>query len=65
MTGPDHYRLAEELLADRGILDDVLVGAAQAHVMLALTAATAMAGDFGNRAEADAWRQAAGTTMAS
>jgi hypothetical protein len=65
MTGPDHYRLAEELLADRGILDDVLVGAAQAHAMLALAAATAMAGDFGNRAEADAWRQAAGTTMAS
>jgi hypothetical protein len=28
MTGPDHHRLAEELLADRGILDDALVGAA-------------------------------------
>jgi hypothetical protein len=54
---PDNYRLAEELLADRGILDDVLVGAAQAHATLALAAATAMAGDFGyNRAEADAWR---------
>jgi len=26
VTGPDHYRLAEELLADRGMLDDVLVG---------------------------------------
>ena len=65
MTGPDHYRLAEELLADRGILDDVLVGAAQAHAMLTLAAATAMAGDFVNRAEADAWRQAAGTTTAS
>ena len=36
MTGPDHYRLAEELLADRRILDDVLVGATQAHAMLAL-----------------------------
>lgn len=66
MTGPDHYRLAEELLADRGILNNVLVGAAQAHATLALAAATAMAGDFGNnRAEADAWRQAAGTIMAS
>jgi hypothetical protein len=60
-----HYRLAEELLADRGVLDDVLVGVAQAHATLALAAATAMAGDFGSRAEADAWRQAAGTTMAS
>jgi len=63
MTGPDHYRLAEELLADRGVLDDVLVGVAQTHATLAL--ATAMAADFGNRAEADAWRQAVGTTMAS
>ena len=54
MTGPDHYHLAEELLADRVILDDVLVGAAEAHAMLALAGATAMAGDFGNRAEADA-----------
>jgi len=65
MTGPDHYRLAEELLADRGVLDDVLVGVAQAHATLALAAATAMAGDFGSRAETDAWRQAAGTTTAS
>jgi hypothetical protein len=63
MTGPDHYRLPEELLADRGVLDDVLVGVAQAHATLALAAA--MAADFGNRAEADAWRQAVGTTMAS
>jgi hypothetical protein len=62
MTGPDHYRLAEELLADRDVLDDVLVGVAQAHATLALAAATAMASDFGSRAEADAWRQAAGTT---
>jgi hypothetical protein len=44
----------------------VLVGAAQAHATLALAAATAVAGDFGyNRAEADAWRQAAGTAVAS
>ena len=65
MTGPGHCRIAEELLADRGVLDDVLVGVAQAHATLALAAATATAGDFGNRAEADAWRQAAGTTLAS
>ena len=62
LTGPDHYRLAEELLADRGVLDNVLVGVAQAHATLALAAATALASDFGNRAEADAWRQAAGNT---
>jgi hypothetical protein len=62
MTGPDHYPLAEELLADRGVLDNVLVGVAQAHATLALAAATALASDFGNRAEADAWRQAAGNT---
>jgi hypothetical protein len=65
MTGPDHYRLAEELLADREVGDEMLVGVAQAHAMLALAATTALAGHFGNRAEADAWRQAAGTTMAS
>jgi hypothetical protein len=47
------------------VLDEVLVGVAQAHATLALAAATAMAGDFGNRAEAGAWRQAAGTTLAS
>lgn len=64
MTGPDHYRLMRNC-SDRGVLDDVLVGVAQAHATLALAAAMAMAGDFGNRAEADAWRQAAGTTLAS
>jgi hypothetical protein len=52
MTGPDHYRLAEELLADREVLDDVLVDVAQAHATLALAAATTMADNFGNRAEA-------------
>ena len=65
MTGPDHYRLAEELLTDRGVLDEVLIGIAQVHATLALAAATALAGDSRNRAEADAWRQAAGTTMTS
>ena len=43
MTGPERYRLAEEPLTDRGVLDNVLVGAAQAHATLALAAATAMA----------------------
>jgi len=47
------------------VLDDVLVGVAQAHATLPLAAATALVGDFGNRAEADAWRQAAGTATAS
>lgn len=55
--GPDHYRLAEELLVDWGVLDDVLVEAAQAHATLALAAATALASDFDNCAEEDAWRQ--------
>jgi hypothetical protein len=40
MMGPDHYRLAEEMQADRGVLDDVLVGVARAHATLALAAAT-------------------------
>lgn len=64
MTGPDHYRLAEELLADRGVLDDVLVGVAQAYATLALAPAAAAA-DFGNHAKADAWREAVGATTAS
>jgi hypothetical protein len=65
MTGPDHYRLAEALLADRGVLDEVLVGVAQAHATLALAAANAMASDFSSTAETDAWRRAAGSTMAA
>ena len=63
MTGPDHYRLAEELLADRGVLDDVLVGVAQAHATLALAAATAMAGNFGSRAEAGGRSHAEGSEL--
>lgn len=54
MTGPDHYRLAGELLTGRGVLDDLLIGTAQVRATLALAAATTMASDFGNRAEADA-----------
>jgi hypothetical protein len=60
MTGPDHYRLAEELLTDREGLDEVIVGTAEVHATVALAAATAMASDFGNRAGADTWRQAGG-----
>ena len=43
----------------------MLTGTAQVHATLALAAATAMAGGFGNRAKADARRQAADTTMTS
>jgi hypothetical protein len=46
-----------------GVLGDLLVDAAQVHA--ALAAVIAMAIDFGNRAEADAWREAAGTAMNS
>jgi hypothetical protein len=49
-------------LRTEGVLDDLLIGAPQVHATLALAAATAMASDFGNRAEAEAWRQAAGST---
>jgi hypothetical protein len=45
--------------------DDMLIGTAQVYATLALAPATAIASHFGNRAEADAWRYAAGTTMTS
>ncbi len=51
------------IIAPRSV--EAIVGVAQAHATLALAAATAMAGDFGSRAEADAWRQAAGTRTAN
>ena len=47
------------------MLDQVLVGAAQAHATLALAAATAMASDFATGAEADAWHHVAGSTTTS
>ncbi len=65
MTGPDHYRLAEEPIVDRGVLDDLLIGTAHVHATLALAAATALASDFGNLAEADTWREAAGSATTS
>jgi len=58
-TGPDHYRLAEELLTSHGPLNGELIGAAQVHATLALAAATALAS--ATRIEADAWRAVAGT----
>ena len=40
MTGPDHYRLAEELIADRGMLDALLIVTALLHATVALAVAT-------------------------
>ena len=51
-TGADHYLRAEELLSRHGPLTGEMLAAAQAHAMLALTAATALIG--GDRIEADA-----------
>jgi len=61
-TGPDHYRLAEELLVGDRPLTDEMLATAQVHAMLALAAATALIG--GGRIEADAWREVAGTKHA-
>ena len=60
-TGPDHYRLAEELLAGRRPLTCEMLAIAQVHAMLALAAATALVG--GGRIEADTWREVAGTRL--
>jgi hypothetical protein len=60
-TGPDHYRLAEELLAGHRPLTGDMVAIAQVHAMLAVAAATALVG--GGRIEADAWREVAGTRL--
>ncbi|MGA5424572.1 hypothetical protein [Streptomyces lavendulocolor] len=71
MTGPDHHRLAEALLAkaNRAEADDAptLLAAAQVHATLALAAATAMGAAFeGDIAgftveEREAWYAVAGT----
>ncbi len=61
-TGPDHYQLAEELLAHDGPLTSEVLATAQVHAMLALAAATALVG--GGRIEDDAWHEAAGTRFA-
>jgi hypothetical protein len=72
MTGPDHYREAEQLLGtlagkERGTFpeEDRVVAEAQVHAILALTAANALAAvvsiSRGNyRAEASAWLDATG-----
>jgi hypothetical protein len=60
-TGPEHYRLAEDLLACNGPLAGEVIGAAQIHAMLALAAATALAS--GGRIETDAWHAVAGTRL--
>ena len=66
MTGPDHYRKAEELAAQareylgRGEGQDsaaVWAAVAQIHATLALAAATAL----GTAADGHAWTDAAGT----
>jgi hypothetical protein len=61
-TGPDHSRLAEELLARDGPPTGEMLATAQVHATLAPAAATALA-DVG-RIEADAWRAVAGTRHA-
>lgn len=65
MTGPDHYRAAEEHLvvarkAEIGSNGERYnLAAAQVHATLALAAATALNGTEPDRA---AWRDAAGVT---
>jgi len=64
MTGPEHYRAAEGLLAtpaDPAVLKDVLA-AAQVHATLAHAAATALcATPMVSTFEFEAWHFAAGT----
>ncbi len=72
MTGPEHYKLAEALLADvtrpdgtigSGEEGDTTIAAAQAHATLALAAATAANDPVRGMALADAreWDAAIGT----
>jgi hypothetical protein len=75
MTGPEHYREAERLLAEteRTPEDSVrsvatVAAQAQVHATLALAAATAMAGEHAHPYSAwpdgVAWYHAAGTKRA-
>ena len=64
MTGPEHYRKAEALLA-KGTDDPTERGAnrlaaAQVHAMLALAAATGLGADL-DVPDCGAWRRAAAT----
>ena len=69
MTGPEHYRRAEELAAeahrllgrgDRQATASVWAAVAQAQAMLALAAATAVGA---SGADTRAWADAAGTRL--
>ncbi len=71
MTGPEHYRRAEELAAEAhrllGQADGqaaagVWAAVAQAHAVLALAAATAVGASGANNR---AWADAAGTRFSS
>jgi hypothetical protein len=58
MTGPEHYRMAQELLGDSRRVSEQVATIAQVHATLALAAATALSSDLPD-AEARAWREAA------
>ena len=58
MTGPEHYRKAEELLGDSRRVPEIVSAVAQVHATLALAAATALSSDLPD-ADARAWREAA------
>jgi len=67
MTGPEHYRLAEELLTEAcethdGQPADTNIARAQVHATLALAAATALNDAEGGLSKLDweAWRDTAG-----
>ena len=71
MTGPEHYREAEQLLNeaddDSTIVPADLIAQAQVHATLALAAATALvAGDDGRTglSDYDAWSEVASTAAA-
>lgn len=61
MTGPEHYRRAEELLSGQYLVDEAKHAEAHVHALLAVAAATAV------RTEADqqAWISVAATTPPS
>ena len=70
MTGPEHYQLAEELVAECtaddgsvGVGDggEAILAAAQVHATLALAAALAMGLTYLPAPDWDAWRKAAAT----
>lgn len=62
MTGPEHYREAERLLAMASDIEDweAPVAQAQAHFTAALAAAAAFSSDTMPKADWDAWRKTCG-----